>query len=211
MRPRQMKVVVRARAVQRRTEVERLQSAKRRLHLRRAVVGAHEAGKHLYCISQHFVQIPETTSQRNVGSGDVIFLSEGHLTVLQHWDDRHQQVCDTNTSGSSTPVSQAPTVGIGLWKEQGATHKVTHKRVSVQTLDKRVEMEGSGSYPWYGRLLFDCYIVLMIRVLEEMVKPLEETRTELIFTTEPVLSSLQLLIPWNSHHTLIVEFNEIEV
>ena len=113
--------------------------------------------------------------------------------------------------GSSTPVSQAPTVGISLWKEQGATHKVTHKRVSVQTLDKRVEMEGFGPYPWYGRLLLDCYIVLMIRVLEEMVEPLEEMRTELIFATEPILSSLQLLIPWNSHHTPIVELDEIEV
>ena len=51
----------------------------------------------------------------------------------------------------------------------------------------------------------------MIRVLEEMVEPLEETRTELIFATEPVLSSLELSIPRNSHHTPIVELDEIEV
>ena len=155
-------------------------------------------------------------------------------------------------SGSSTPVSQAPTVRIGLWKVQGATHKVTHKRVSVWTLDKRVEMDGLGPssrervlgilkaevlcrfscryscltplyigncpeqtspsiYPWYDRLLLDCYIALMIRVLKEMVEPLEETRTELIFATEPVLSSLELSIPRNSHHTPIVELDEIEV
>lgn len=51
----------------------------------------------------------------------------------------------------------------------------------------------------------------MTRALEEMVEPLEETRNELIFATEPVLSSLHMSIPPNSHHTPIVELDEIEV
>ena len=57
------------------TEVERLQSAKRRLHLRRAVVGAIMKWGSICTVNigQHFVQIPETT-QRNVGSGDVVSL-----------------------------------------------------------------------------------------------------------------------------------------
>jgi SCY1-like protein 2 len=44
-----------------------------------------------------------------------------------------------------------------------------------------------------------------------MVEPLEETRTELIFATEPVLSSLDLSIPRGSRHTPLVELDEIEV
>jgi SCY1-like protein 2 len=47
-------------------------------------------------------------------------------------------------SGSSTPVSAAlsPPFNIGLWRIQAAVHKVTNKRVSVWSFDKRgPEME----------------------------------------------------------------------
>jgi SCY1-like protein 2 len=44
-----------------------------------------------------------------------------------------------------------------------------------------------------------------------MVEPLEETRNELIFATEPVLSSLDLSIPRGSRHMPLVELDEIEV
>jgi SCY1-like protein 2 len=44
-----------------------------------------------------------------------------------------------------------------------------------------------------------------------MVEPLEETRNELTFATEPVLSSLDLSIPRGSRHTPLVELDEIEV
>lgn len=37
-----------------------------------------------------------------------------------------------------------PSVKVGLWRVQGASHKVTNKKVSVWTLDKRAEMEGLG-------------------------------------------------------------------
>jgi len=43
-----------------------------------------------------------------------------------------------------------------------------------------------------------------------MVEPLEETRTELMFATEPVLSSLALAIP-DSGRSSLVELDEIEV
>ena len=46
---------------------------------------------------------------------------------------------------------------------------------------------------------------------EEMVEPLEETRNELIFATEPILSSLQLSIPGSSRYSPLVELDEVEV
>jgi hypothetical protein len=44
-----------------------------------------------------------------------------------------------------------------------------------------------------------------------MVEPLEETRNELIFATEPLLSSLALAIPGSSRNLHLVELDEIEV
>jgi hypothetical protein len=45
----------------------------------------------------------------------------------------------------------------------------------------------------------------------EMAEPLEETRSELIFATEPLLSSLYLSIPNSNHRSPIVELDEVEV
>lgn len=44
-----------------------------------------------------------------------------------------------------------------------------------------------------------------------MVEPLEETRNELIFATEPVLSSLDLSIPGSGRQASLVELDEVEV
>ena len=44
-----------------------------------------------------------------------------------------------------------------------------------------------------------------------MVEPLEETRNELIFATEPVLSSLHLSIPGSFQYSPLVELDEVEV
>lgn len=45
-----------------------------------------------------------------------------------------------------------------------------------------------------------------------MVEPLEETRSELVFATEPVLSSLHLAIPDAGHRQgALVELDEVEV
>jgi hypothetical protein len=46
---------------------------------------------------------------------------------------------------------------------------------------------------------------------QEMVEPLEETRTELIFATEPLLSSLELSIPGSARYSPLVELDEVEV
>jgi hypothetical protein len=46
--------------------------------------------------------------------------------------------------------------------------------------------------------------------LAEMVEPLEETRSELVFATELVLSSLQMSMPTGSRHTPIVDLDEVE-
>lgn len=45
----------------------------------------------------------------------------------------------------------------------------------------------------------------------EMVEPLEETRTEIVFATEPVLSSLEHSIPGSGKHASLVELDEVEV
>jgi len=47
--------------------------------------------------------------------------------------------------------------------------------------------------------------------LPEMVEPLEETRSELVFATEPLLSSLYLSIPNSIHRSPTVELDEVEV
>lgn len=119
-------------------------------------------------------------------------------------------------SGSSSSVSHTSTARIGLWKVQGAVHKVTNKRVSVWSFDKRVEMEGLGPLS-RDRVLevLKAEATALSRLrhpsILEMVEPLEETRNELIFATEPVLSSLEMSIPQKSSHTPIVELDEIEI
>lgn len=44
-----------------------------------------------------------------------------------------------------------------------------------------------------------------------MVEPLEETRSELTFATEPILSSLEHSIPDSGRHASVVELDEVEV
>ncbi|KAI0933145.1 hypothetical protein AcV5_005979 [Taiwanofungus camphoratus] len=124
-------------------------------------------------------------------------------------------------SGSSTAIlpatAHAPLFNVGPWRVQSATHKVTHKRVSVWSADKRSqEMERMGpaskertlevlkaEASALGRLRHPCIL--------EMVEPLEETRTELIFATEPVLSSLHLSIPGSFQYSPLVELDEVEI
>ena len=47
--------------------------------------------------------------------------------------------------------------------------------------------------------------------LPEMTEPLEETRSELIFATEPLLSSLYLSVPNSNNRSPVVELDEVEV
>lgn len=51
----------------------------------------------------------------------------------------------------------------------------------------------------------------LILIETEMVEPLEETRSELIFATEPILSTLELSIPGYGRHASLVELDEVEV
>jgi len=44
-----------------------------------------------------------------------------------------------------------------------------------------------------------------------MVEPLEETRVELVFATEPLLSSLEESIPGSRRNSGLVELDEVEV
>ncbi|KIJ60622.1 hypothetical protein HYDPIDRAFT_98218 [Hydnomerulius pinastri MD-312] len=119
-------------------------------------------------------------------------------------------------SGSATPMHTSPPVRVGLWKVQGASHKVTNKRVSVWTFDKRAEMEGLGPLSRERVLeVLKAEATALSRLrhpsILEMVEPLEETRNELIFATEPVLSPLDISIPRGPHFTALVELDEIEI
>ncbi|KAF9228683.1 kinase-like protein [Gyrodon lividus] len=120
-------------------------------------------------------------------------------------------------SGSSTPtVHSSPPLRVGLWKVQEATHKVTNKRVSVWTFDKRAEMEGLGPISRERVLeVMKAEAAALSRLrhpsILEMVEPLEETRNELIFATELVLSPLEMSISRGSHCVPLVELDEIEI
>ncbi|KAG6849335.1 hypothetical protein H0H93_009301 [Arthromyces matolae] len=128
-----------------------------------------------------------------------------------------------------------PTLIVGLWKVQGAIHKVTNKRVSVWSFDKKgPDLERLGpaareralevmktEASALGRLRHpsilgeptQSYTVMQstINTVVEMVEPVEETRTELIFATEPVLSSLELSISGGGRSSPIVELDEVEI
>ncbi|KAF8919611.1 kinase-like domain-containing protein [Mucidula mucida] len=121
----------------------------------------------------------------------------------------------SSSSATSSPVTVA--LHIGLWKVQAAYHKVTSKRVAVWSFDKRgpdMERLGvpakertlevlKGEASALGRLRHPSIL--------EMVEPLEETRNELIFATEPILSSLEVSIPGSSRYRPWVELDEVEI
>ncbi|KAF9070376.1 kinase-like domain-containing protein [Rhodocollybia butyracea] len=140
----------------------------------------------------------------------------------------------TNTSSntgsrSSTPGPQSPspsspfsasftpTIFIGLWKVQGATHKVNNKKVSVWSFDKRgPDMERLGPLAKERTLeVLKAEASALSRFrhpsILEMVEPLEETRTELIFATELVICSLEQAIPGAGKLASLVELDEVEI
>ncbi|PPQ63200.1 hypothetical protein CVT24_005745 [Panaeolus cyanescens] len=109
-----------------------------------------------------------------------------------------------------------PTFHVGLWKVQSAWHKVTNKRVSVWTFDKRSTDLDRLSPPAKERVMevmkLEASALGRLRhpSILEMVEPLEETRFEMMFATEPVLSSLSIAIP-DSGKSSAVELDEIEI
>ncbi|KAH9997522.1 kinase-like protein [Russula vinacea] len=120
-------------------------------------------------------------------------------------------------SSAALPApAHVPPFQVGLWRVQSATHKVTGKRVSVWAFDKRsAEVDRlspmardktmdvlKAEATSLSRLRHPCIL--------EMVEPLEETRSELIFATEPLLSSLHLSIPGSLHASAFVDLDEVE-
>ncbi|KAJ7591024.1 other/SCY1 protein kinase [Mycena floridula] len=130
-------------------------------------------------------------------------------------------VTSSTSSRSSTPVSSGSSnssppavLQIGLWKVQSAVHKVTGKRVSVWAFEKRSqELERLGPLAKERTLeVLKAEASALGRLrhpsILEMVEPLEETRSELTFATEPVLASLELAI---GRYSSLVELDEIEI
>ncbi|KAG6833472.1 hypothetical protein H0H87_006044 [Tephrocybe sp. NHM501043] len=121
------------------------------------------------------------------------------------------------SSSLNASIPFLPSLNIGLWKVQSGSHKVTNKRVSVWSFDKRgPDMERLGG-PAKDRTLevmkAEASALSRLRhpSILEMVEPLEETRNELIFATEPVLSSLELSIPGGGRSSPLVELDEVEI
>ncbi|KAI0781099.1 kinase-like protein [Trametes elegans] len=130
----------------------------------------------------------------------------------------------TSTPGpagsSNTALPSAalpPPFCVGPWRVQSATHKVTGKRVSVWSADKKSpEMERMGPASKDRTLeVLKAEASALSRLRHpsvlEMVEPLEETRNELIFATEPVISSLHLSIPGSFQYSPLVELDEVEI
>ncbi|KAF8184949.1 kinase-like protein [Mycena galopus ATCC 62051] len=118
---------------------------------------------------------------------------------------------------SSAPIAFSPPLNVGLWRVQSASHKVTNKRVSVWSFDKRsAEMERlrpAAKERTLEILKAEASALTRLRhpSILEMVEPLEETRTELIYATEPILSSLELSIPSAGRQKPLVELDEVEI
>ncbi|KAK7693292.1 hypothetical protein QCA50_002859 [Cerrena zonata] len=131
-------------------------------------------------------------------------VSEDRHTVVGHQHQSHRD-------------QQRFRLQLGPWKVQSATHKVNGKRVSVWTADKRnAEMERMGPASkerMIEVLKAEAQALSRLRhpSVLEMVEPFEETRTELMFATEPILSSLHLAIPGSFHYTPLVELDEVEI
>ncbi|EJT98337.1 hypothetical protein DACRYDRAFT_57369 [Dacryopinax primogenitus] len=103
---------------------------------------------------------------------------------------------------SSTALPEStltPTFNVGPWKVQAATHKVTAKQVSVWSFEKRSvdKMGAAGKERIVEVLKHEASSLSRLRhpCILEMVEPMEETRGEIIFATEPLTSSLALSIP----------------
>ncbi|KAH9079219.1 other/SCY1 protein kinase [Lactarius deliciosus] len=120
------------------------------------------------------------------------------------------------TSSALPTPANVPPFQVGPWRVQSATHKVTGKRVSVWTFDKKsAEIDRlspmardksmdvlKAEATSLSRLRHPCIL--------EMVEPLEETRSELIFATEALLSSLYLAIPGSPYANSLVDLDEVE-
>ncbi|KAE8540149.1 hypothetical protein D1P53_004087 [Cryptococcus gattii VGV] len=120
-----------------------------------------------------------------------------------------------SASATNLPSTSAPTpsslisdyqksFNVGLWKVTPATHKTTGKEVSVWIFEKRV-LEGIKGGVGFGGMGGKEWVVEQLKKeasslsrlrhpdILHMVEPLEESRSELIFITERITSSLSSL------------------
>ncbi|ELU40631.1 other/SCY1 protein kinase [Rhizoctonia solani AG-1 IA] len=127
----------------------------------------------------------------------------------------------TSASSQSSSATQAgPTVPpfqVGLWKVTEATHKVTNKRVSVWVHDKRGAEVDKLPAASKENVLTILKVTALSRLRHpsvlEVVEPLEDGRSELVFATEPLLSTLAISIPGSgsSSRKPQVELDEVEI
>ncbi|KAJ8454025.1 hypothetical protein ONZ51_g13269 [Trametes cubensis] len=177
----------------------------------------------LFARALHWDQSNLAKSLGHVRGSFLLLRAYEHLAVIQHRSllfrqqdvytraSRNAERCATSRSPTTTPFN------VGPWRVQSATHKVTGKRVSVWSADKRSpDMERMGPASKERTLeVLKAEASALSRLRHpsvlEMVEPLEETRNELIFATEPILSSLQLSIPGSLQYAPLVELDEVEI
>ncbi|KAH9180355.1 other/SCY1 protein kinase [Lactarius sanguifluus] len=120
------------------------------------------------------------------------------------------------TSSALPTPANVPPFQVGPWRVQSATHKVTGKRVSVWTFDRKTaeidRLSPMARDKSMDVLKAEATSLSKLRhpCILEMVEPLEETRSELIFATEALLSSLYLAIPGSPYATSLVDLDEVE-
>ncbi|KAF8604142.1 kinase-like protein [Ceratobasidium sp. AG-I] len=124
------------------------------------------------------------------------------------------------SSQSASALSTGPTVPpfqVGLWKVTEATHKVTNKRVSVWVHDKRgPEVD---RLPAVSKESVLSVLKAEVTALSRLRHPsvlggidVSIFRSELVFATEPLLSTLALSIPDpSSRQKPQVELDEVEI
>ncbi|KAJ3559888.1 hypothetical protein NM688_g66 [Phlebia brevispora] len=144
-------------------------------------------------------------------------ISQSYNIGAVHNGSRSGTPAPVGTQSALPPAAHATPFHVGPWRVQPATHKVTGKRVSVWSADKRsTEIERMNPVSRERVLeVLKAEASALSRLrhpsILEMVEPLEETRSELIFATEPVLSSLHLSIPGSLRHVPLVELDEVEI
>jgi SCY1-like protein 2 len=83
----------------------------------------------------------------------------------------------------------------------------------TQCIDFRpLRSAGSVILPSWASAFFNVRdLPIFLPLSSEMVEPLEETRSELVFATEPILSSLELAIQDSGKNSGLVDLDEVEV
>ncbi|CAH7670615.1 SCY1 protein kinase [Phakopsora pachyrhizi] len=112
-----------------------------------------------------------------------------------------------NPQSSAAASNWSPQARVGLWSVVRATHNTTDKLVSVWTFEKRLESTLTGVVSWGGggsqsKAPIDKVLDVLKKEVSslsrlrhpcilEVVEPLEETRSTMVFATEPVTGSLR--------------------